>query len=67
MTLHSVRVCRACDQIITEHETAVAVAHELGNSGPGYTIWAHPEHVDEVEIIDPKLLDFMLRLWAAGS
>lgn len=62
-----VRVCRACDKVIAAHEHAVAVAHELGNSGPGYTVWAHAEHVDDVELIDPKVLEIMMRLWAAGS
>jgi hypothetical protein len=60
-------VCRACDGLITDPEDAVPVAHDLGNSGPGWTVWAHREHADDVPLIDPDLLRIMLRIWAAGS
>lgn len=46
VTLH---VCRPCDELITDPDDAVAVAHELGMSGPGWTIWAHREHAHLVE------------------
>ncbi|WP_329334681.1 hypothetical protein OG252_07600 [Streptomyces sp. NBC_01352] len=59
----SVHVCRACDEEITDPADAVAVAHELGNSGPGWTVWAHREHVDDVELIDSDLLRIMTRIW----
>ncbi|NUP65418.1 MAG: hypothetical protein HOW71_24980 [Nonomuraea sp.] len=42
-------VCRYCDGLITDPEDAVAVAHELGMSGPGWTVWAHREHADLVK------------------
>lgn len=45
-TLH---VCRYCDGLIIEPEDAVAVAHEYGNSGPGWTVWAHREHAHLVK------------------
>ncbi|GAA4016061.1 hypothetical protein [Streptomyces plumbiresistens] len=61
----AVHVCRACDGLITDPADAVAVAHELGNSGPGWTVWAHREHADDVELIDPDLLRIMTRIWAA--
>jgi len=61
----SARVCRACDELITDPGDAVAVAHELGNSGPGWTVWAHRDHADEVELIDPDLLRITTRIWAA--
>lgn len=57
------RICRYCDEPIEDADEAVAVAHELGNSGPGWTVWAHPEHAHLVEIIDATLLSIMLRLW----
>lgn len=60
-------VCRACQEVITDPADAVAVAHELGNSGPGWTVWAHAEHAADVGLIDPDLLRIMLRIWAAES
>lgn len=65
MTVPTVRVCRACDEPIANPADAVAVAHELGNSGPGWTVWAHRWHADQVDIIDPDLLRIMIRIWAA--
>ncbi|MFF0591953.1 hypothetical protein [Streptomyces antibioticus] len=61
------RVCRACDEPITDSDDAVAVVHELGNSGPGWTVWAHRAHADEVELIDPDLLRILLRIWATHT
>ncbi|WLW55581.1 hypothetical protein [Streptomyces sp. YU58] len=61
----SVHVCRACDEEITDPADGVIVAHELGNSGPGWDVWAHRDHVDDVELIDPVLLRIMTRIWAA--
>ncbi|WP_405585320.1 hypothetical protein [Streptomyces sp. NBC_01092] len=43
------RVCRLCDSPIVDPDDAVAVAHELGMSGPGWTVWAHREHAALVE------------------
>lgn len=59
------RVCRACDEEITDPADAMAVAHELGSSGPGWTVWAHRGHADDVDLIDPVVLRIMLRIWAA--
>ncbi|AVH58654.1 MULTISPECIES: hypothetical protein [Streptomyces] len=61
----TVRVCRHCDEPITDPEDAVLVAHELGNSGPGWDIYAHRDHVDLVELIDPVVLRIMARIWTA--
>lgn len=60
-----VRYCRACDGVIEDPADAVLVAHELGNSGPGWDVYAHRDHVDDVELIDPDLLRIMTRIWAA--
>ncbi|MFJ8023009.1 hypothetical protein [Streptomyces sp. NPDC096311] len=62
MTPH---VCRYCDGVITDSADAVAVAHDMGNSGPGWTVWAHRDHAHLVEIIDPDLLRIMTRIWVA--
>jgi hypothetical protein len=58
-------VCRACDEPIEDAADAVLVAHELGNSGPGWDVYAHRDHADEVELIDPVFLNVMTRIWAA--
>jgi hypothetical protein len=39
-------ICRACDEPITDPDDAVYVGHEMGNSGPGWDVWAHRAHVD---------------------
>jgi hypothetical protein len=61
------RVCRHCDEVITDPADAVLVAHELGNSGPGWDVWAHRAHADDVELIDADLLRIMLRVWAVKA
>ncbi|MEU3981783.1 hypothetical protein AB0F77_17065 [Streptomyces sp. NPDC026672] len=61
------RVCRACDKVIVPPQAAVLVAHQESNSGPGWDIWAHADHVDDVELIDPVLLRIMTRIWAARA
>jgi len=61
------QICRACDEEITDPADAIAVAHELGNSGPGWTVWAHREHADDVELIDPVMLRIMTRIWVAQA
>ncbi|HET6633713.1 MAG TPA: hypothetical protein VFH77_01660 [Streptomyces sp.] len=42
-------VCRGCDGLITEETGGVLVAYEPGNSGPGWELWAHPEHAHLVK------------------
>ncbi|MEU6256898.1 hypothetical protein [Streptomyces sp. NPDC047043] len=64
MSLH---VCRACDGLITNPADGVIVMHELSNSGPGWDVWAHSDHADDVELIDPDLLRIMTRVWAATA
>jgi hypothetical protein len=39
-------VCHPCGGLITDPDDAVYLGHEEGNSGPGWDIWAHREHVD---------------------
>ncbi|UXX95795.1 hypothetical protein N7U49_35380 [Streptomyces sp. AD2-2] len=63
----SVRVCRACDEVISDPADGVIVMHELSASGPGWDVWAHREHADDVEVIDPALLRIMTRIWAAKA
>ncbi|MFD8519364.1 hypothetical protein ACFV2D_05005 [Streptomyces capillispiralis] len=41
-----VRYCRHCDEVISDPDDAVFVGHEPGNSGPGWDIYAHRDHVD---------------------
>ncbi|MET7727738.1 hypothetical protein [Streptomyces mirabilis] len=60
-------ICRHCDEEITGPEDAVVVAHELGNSGPGWDVYAHRDHADLVDLIDPDLLRIMTRIWAAQA
>lgn len=38
-------ICRYCDEPIDPADK-VFVGHEPGNSGPGWDIWAHREHVE---------------------
>lgn len=42
-------VCRACGEDITDPDDAVFLGHEEGNSGPGWDLWAHRAHVDQVQ------------------
>jgi hypothetical protein len=65
VTVPTMHVCRACDGVIDDPSDAVLVAHELGNSGPGWDVWAHRAHVDQVDVIDSDLLRIMTRIWAA--
>ncbi|MGW1609394.1 hypothetical protein ACWCQZ_08350 [Streptomyces sp. NPDC002285] len=46
----TLEVCRYCDSPIADPDDAVAVAHELGMSGPGWTVWAHREHAHLVDV-----------------
>jgi hypothetical protein len=39
-------VCHHCDEPIADPDDAVYAGHEMGNSGPGWDIWAHRAHVD---------------------
>lgn len=41
-------VCRHCDEPIDDPADAVYLGHEMGNSGPGWDVWAHREHADLV-------------------
>lgn len=55
MTVPILHVCRACDGLITEEEDAVFLWHEPGMSGPGWDVYAHREHVDQVEEDDAPI------------
>ncbi|WP_405891336.1 hypothetical protein OG427_38650 [Streptomyces sp. NBC_00133] len=52
----SAYVCHACDEVITDPADADLVAHVLGNSGPGWGVYARRDHVDDVGMIDPDPL-----------
>ncbi|MFD4969540.1 hypothetical protein [Streptomyces sp. NPDC058424] len=56
-----VPVCRACHEDITDPDDAVYLGHEEGNSGPGWSIWAHRAHVDQVEF-DPVAMRALARV-----
>lgn len=60
----TVHVCRYCDGVIIDPGDAVEVAYVPGNSGPGRSIWAHSEHADLVDLVDPDALRIMTRIWA---
>ncbi|WP_210587142.1 hypothetical protein [Streptomyces sp. GESEQ-35] len=62
-TLH---VCRYCDGLIADPDDAVAVAHELGMSDPGWTVWAHREHAHLVEP-DPDGVRILARVLVARA
>ncbi|MEU7400691.1 hypothetical protein [Streptomyces sp. NPDC044948] len=62
-------VCGYCDEPIPDPDDAVLVAHEGGNSGPGWDVWAHRAHADLVEP-DPaavRILDRVLLVQAMRS
>lgn len=61
------RVCRACQEVITDPHDAVIVMRELSNSGSGWDVYAHREHADDVELIDPDLLRIMTRIWTVRA
>ncbi|MGW7045879.1 hypothetical protein ACWGDT_24960 [Streptomyces avermitilis] len=63
----SVRVWRTCDEVITDPADGLIVAHEQGNSEPGWDVWAHREHADDVELIDLDLLRIMTCIWVARA
>lgn len=56
------RICRGCDEPITDPDDAVLVAHDLGNSGPGWQVWAHSAHVREAVQPDPDYVRVMARV-----
>ncbi|MFF3848066.1 hypothetical protein [Streptomyces sp. NPDC002328] len=58
--------CHACGELITDPDDAVYVGHEPGNSGPGWDIWAHRAHVDQVGP-DPAAERILLRVLLARA
>lgn len=62
----TVRVCRHCDEPITDPDDAVYIGHEHGNSGPGWDIWAHRDHADLVGP-DPVATRILLRVLMARA
>lgn len=57
-------ICRHCDEPITDPDDAVPVWHEPGNSGPGWTVYAHRTHAHLVQP-DPTPLRILARVQAA--
>ncbi|CAL9271580.1 hypothetical protein SUDANB5_00024 [Streptomyces sp. SudanB5_2050] len=45
----AMRLCRHCDQPITDPKDAVLIAQEAGNSGPGWNVRAHRRHANRTE------------------
>ena len=66
MTTEIKRFCRHCDEEITNPADTVMVAHELGNSGPGHTVWAHREHAHLVGP-DPVAVSILARVLIAKA
>jgi hypothetical protein len=62
----AVRVCRHCDEPITDPADAVSVAHEPGNSGPGRDIYAHRPHASLVRP-DPAATAIPVRVLLARA
>ncbi|AZQ40168.1 hypothetical protein EJ357_00505 [Streptomyces cyaneochromogenes] len=60
-------MCRACEELITHPADGAIAAQELGNSGPDWDTWAHREHAEDIEPIDPDLPRITTRIRAAHS
>lgn len=58
-------VCRACDEPIEDPAEAVFLYHEMGNSGPGWDVYAHRDHAELIDVVDSVLLRIMTRIWSA--
>ncbi|MFD1659806.1 hypothetical protein ACFSL4_16795 [Streptomyces caeni] len=59
-------VCRACDEPISNPDDAVCLGREMGNSGPGWDVWAHREHADRVGP-DPDAVRILARVLLARA
>lgn len=57
----ALHICRACDEPITDPDDAVVVGYEAGNSGPGWDVWAHRDHV-ELVVPDPAPIRVLARI-----
>ncbi|MGI5134219.1 MULTISPECIES: hypothetical protein [unclassified Streptomyces] len=64
--MSAVRVCRHCDEPITDPADAVFVAHEPGNSGPRRDIYAHRAHAGLVRP-DPAATAILVRVLLARA
>lgn len=53
--------CRYREDLITDPEDAVLVRHAMGNSGPGWDVWAHRAHAHLVEP-DPVAMRILARV-----
>lgn len=60
------RVCRQCDDVITDPDDAVLVWREESMSGPGRDVWAHRDHADLIEP-DTTLLRILTRITVARA
>lgn len=47
--------CRYCDALIVDPKDVVAVWHEMGMSGPGWTVYAHRHHAHLVQPDDAPI------------
>jgi hypothetical protein len=59
---YEVHVCRACGEPITDPDGAVYMGHEDGNSGPGWDVWAHRDHIAQAAELDPTYVRIVARM-----
>jgi len=48
------RVCRTYEGLGADPADGVIVAYEPGNSGPGWDVWAHRDHVGDAELVPSR-------------
>lgn len=61
-----VKVCRGCDEVLTDADDAVYAGHEEGASGPGWEIWAHRACLDLLRP-DPVATRILARVLVAKA
>ncbi|MEU9893126.1 hypothetical protein ACIBCS_10075 [Streptomyces phaeochromogenes] len=62
------RICRFCDEPITDLEGAVFLWHEPGLDGSGWDVYAHTTHTHQAKPpLAPLLLLARIRARAAGQ
>lgn len=60
---YPVRVCRACGEPISDPDDAVYMGYQEANSGPGWEVWAHRDHVAEAAQLDPDYVRILARIF----
>ncbi|MGW3913190.1 hypothetical protein ACWEBX_16985 [Streptomyces sp. NPDC005070] len=64
--MSALRICRHCDESITDPDDAVLIGCDLGNSGPGWDVWAHTRHAALVGP-DPDAVRILARVLLARA